>query len=177
MTFSPSPSFRLTPSLPQFSPRDLISLDDYVFNTEAHPFLIPKTSRSSSPNLWTGPDEFTTAHASFASTVGEGTWVQKFARVQQAAGLLHPSSKTLSQGKVPGGAPVYDDEKPPAVRKPIRPSEDELEQARKAAGPGAGAAKDVGAEIEAKKKEEERKKLAVMGGGRGMGGGGAPRPV
>lgn len=25
-----------------FSESDLVSLDDYVFNTEAHPFLIPK---------------------------------------------------------------------------------------------------------------------------------------
>ncbi|KAK9899350.1 glycoside hydrolase family 47 protein [Cystobasidium minutum MCA 4210] len=38
-----------------FSPPDLISLDDYVFNTEAHPFKVPLSSREHR-NFWTGPE-------------------------------------------------------------------------------------------------------------------------
>lgn len=70
----------------QFSPVDLLSLDEYVFNTQGHPFLIPTRYASSlPPTLWTGPDAASTPLNSFISTVGLGTTVQKWARVQQAA--------------------------------------------------------------------------------------------
>lgn len=113
--------------------------------------------------------------------MGEGTSVQLWARVQQAAGLLHPSSKPA----MGNAAPIFNEgeEKPPAVRKPIRPSEEELNRARKAGGvevvAGAGAVEkgekdeeSVGKALEKHKLEEAKKLFAKMGGGRGMGGGG-----
>lgn len=50
-------SFVLTETLKYyyllFSPPDLISIDDYVFNTEAHPFKVPLRKHR---NFWTGPE-------------------------------------------------------------------------------------------------------------------------
>lgn len=138
-----SPALQLN-LLAQFSPTDLISLDDWVFNTEAHPFRIPK-SHSSPARFWTGPDEDAAPTSSFASTMGEGTIVQKWARVRQAAVL----AKAARVHDVP----------PPEGRTPIRPTEEELEKAR---------GKGVDIHAFAKEKMEQDR----GGGGRGMGGGG-----
>ncbi|GAA6046607.1 hypothetical protein JCM3770_006236 [Rhodotorula araucariae] len=87
-----------------FSPRDLISLDDYVFSTEAHPFYIPKpSSPASSRPLWSGPDP--ASPPLFVAQIGEGTWVQKWARVQQAAALAGEVWRALPVRGVPAAAP------------------------------------------------------------------------
>lgn len=67
----------------QFSPPDVISLDEYVFNTEAHPFRIP-TRATTPPPLWTDPDAIAPP---VIPTTGTGTVVQEWARIQQAANL------------------------------------------------------------------------------------------
>ncbi|GAA5838295.1 hypothetical protein JCM9279_003191 [Rhodotorula babjevae] len=139
-----------------FSPRDLLSLDDYVFSTEAHPFFIRKPGGPARPEpLWTGPDE--TYQASFVSQIGEGTWVQKWARVQQAAALANDAWRALDKpGNVPAAAP-------PPGRNFVRPSEDEIRRA-----------KDQAAQRVAPLDRHGRKGAAAYegGGGRGMGGGG-----
>ncbi|BGO96578.1 hypothetical protein NBRC10513v2_000516 [Rhodotorula toruloides] len=86
-----------------FSPRDFMSLDDYVFSTEAHPFWIAHPSAPRPPEpLWTGPDRNTPA--SFTTQMGEGTWVQKWARVQQAAALAPETRwKTAGVAAAAGG--------------------------------------------------------------------------
>ncbi|KAK4057558.1 hypothetical protein OIO90_001203 [Microbotryomycetes sp. JL221] len=108
-----------------FSPHDLISLDDWVFNTEAHPLRIPKAKPTKFTSLWAGPeqDEFdTTPTPTFVSTTGEGSWVQLWARVQQAAGLLHTELASFDQDARPP---------PPKFRKPIKASKEDLAAARK----------------------------------------------
>ncbi|KAM0793373.1 hypothetical protein ACM66B_000828 [Microbotryomycetes sp. NB124-2] len=107
-----------------FSPRNFMSLDDWVFNTEAHPLRIPKADESEFTSLWAGPeqDETGTPESSFVSTGGQGTWVQQWARVQQAAGLLHPDWRNVQNGVKPA---------PPKFRKPVKASEEDLAAARK----------------------------------------------
>ncbi|KAM0750984.1 seven-hairpin glycosidase [Meredithblackwellia eburnea MCA 4105] len=67
-----------------FSPFDLVSLDDWVFNTECHPFRIPK------PKLYTTATASTTKHfENIPNTMyGQGTAIQQWARIQEASGLL-----------------------------------------------------------------------------------------
>ncbi|GAA5991158.1 hypothetical protein JCM5350_001929 [Sporobolomyces pararoseus] len=142
-----------------FSPRDFISLDDFVFNTEAHPFLIPKSS-SSSPSkslngdrpelLWTGPEPELEQQGGFVEQIGEGTWVQKWSRVLQASKLastFRNEALNLKQkgggwfgGLVRGGNKEKEKERETEkekerervkFRKPIRPTEEEMERARK----------------------------------------------
>lgn len=67
-----------------FSDPDVVSLDEYVLNTEAHPFRIP-TNREPAP-LWTGPEP--DSLDDIPINPGEGTPVQQWFRVQQAAALL-----------------------------------------------------------------------------------------
>lgn len=159
----------------QFSPRDFFSLDDWVFNTEAHPFHIPKkgTSAQDLPqSLWTGPDSSSTPVNSFVEGGKEGTWVQQWARIGQAAGLLRimrdetqstPKDKPVGNGALPADV---------AARPFVRPSDEEL----KAAGANpkdleqAAAAPDTGRFAKA----PERPKNVFGGGGRGMGGGWHP---
>jgi hypothetical protein len=73
----------------KFSPTNLISLDDYVFNTEAHPLRIPKSSPSPEDVriLWTGPETSSFPIHSIADTAGEGTISQLRNRIHQAAAL------------------------------------------------------------------------------------------
>ncbi|GAA5896495.1 glycoside hydrolase family 47 protein [Sporobolomyces salmoneus] len=167
-----------------FSPRDYFSLDDFVFNTEAHPFLIPKPPSSIRPSpLWTGPEpalEEETNGGGFVSQMGEGTWVQKWARVIQASRLAESyRNEPQKAGWFGGGGGGFgakekeetvQAEKPVKFRKPIRPSEEELEQARKAMGEGNRAA-GAGGGAEGFKEEAW---MAAGGGGKGMGGGGPP---
>ncbi|GAA5888189.1 hypothetical protein JCM6882_000314 [Rhodosporidiobolus microsporus] len=70
-----------------FSPPDLLSLDDWVFTTEAHPFRAAKpgsssaaSSSSSAGPFWQDGPELT-----MPDKVGEGSPVQKWARMVQAA--------------------------------------------------------------------------------------------
>ncbi|BGP12561.1 hypothetical protein JCM10213v2_000478 [Rhodosporidiobolus nylandii] len=149
-----------------FSPRDFMSLDDWVFSTEAHPLWIPKPSAPRPPmSSWAGPEEDGFA-SSFVSQLGEGTWVQKWARVQQAAALAGASRR----GAVPGRA---DRQAPPGGARPpgapargfVRPSDEELEAAKAAAREKAPTIDKLGA--------RPPPKGALQGGGRGMGG----RPV
>lgn len=128
-----------------FSPTDFLSLDDWVFNTEAHPFRIPKPN-SAPARFWTGPEVDASPTSSFASTMGEGTVVQKWARVRQAAVLV----KAARTQDVP----------PPKGRTPIRPTEEELERAK-------GKEK---VDVHAYAKEKMAGEMG--GGGRGMGGSG-----
>ncbi|TNY21998.1 glycoside hydrolase [Rhodotorula diobovata] len=143
-----------------FSPRDLLSLDDWVFTTEAHPFFIRKPSGPARPEpLWTGPDTSSSSEeASLTSQIGEGTWVQKWARVQQAAAFAKEVWRPLTRdGNVPAARPG-----PAGGRNFVRPPDDEVRRA----------------------KEEAARRLAPLdkhvrpagvyegGGGRGMGGGG-----
>ncbi|KAM0747845.1 seven-hairpin glycosidase [Meredithblackwellia eburnea MCA 4105] len=108
-----------------FSPMDFISLDDYVFNTEAHPFRVPKSTftKSTSKYLWKGPDDEALSAPSFDSNIGLGTPVQLWARVQQAAALNRGLQEKVKLGL----------EKPVPKKQQgfIRPSEEELENARK----------------------------------------------
>ncbi|GAA6013653.1 hypothetical protein JCM11491_002740 [Sporobolomyces phaffii] len=174
-----------------FSPRDFMSLDDYVFNTEAHPFLIPKApSPSSSPPrpLWTGPEPELEPAPSFVAQGGEGTAVQLWARVLQAAKLAATVRRSTdakgggwfgalgkAKDKNKAKAPAVEVE-PVKARKPIRPSEEELERARGtgegngragARGGGAGTEEDRGAKGNGAWK-------ARGGGGKGLGGGAPP---
>jgi mannosyl-oligosaccharide alpha-1,2-mannosidase len=172
--------------LTQFSPRDFISLDDYVFNTEAHPFLIPqpKSSPRREP-LWSGPEAELESEG-FVEQIGEGTWVQKWARVIQASKLakgFRDEAKKKSKGwfgglvgkgKKGGKEKGFEriavkeekgGDEPVAVRKPIRPSEEELEQAKKGQGRDGGGGRG-GYKGEAW--------MAQGGGGKGMGGGAPP---
>ncbi|SGZ30685.1 BQ5605_C049g12430 [Microbotryum silenes-dioicae] len=61
-----------------FADREHISLDDYVFNTEAHPFALPPRDRARPKKLWKGtkvsPEE---------SARGQGTVVQLWDRIIQ----------------------------------------------------------------------------------------------
>ncbi|GAA5923490.1 hypothetical protein JCM1841_001535 [Sporobolomyces salmonicolor] len=147
-----------------FSPRGFMSLDSWTFTTEAHPLWIPKPSAPRPPSyLWTGPDSSSSSSsASFVSQMGEGTWVQKWARVQQAAKLAGGvSASWAAQDQAAAGMDRIG-ARPPgqAERRPfVRPSEEELEEARRRDREGA--------------KEVEKKVApggALGGGGRGMGG-------
>ncbi|KAK4701339.1 hypothetical protein P7C70_g4893, partial [Phenoliferia sp. Uapishka_3] len=108
-----------------FSPPDLISLDDWVFNTEAHPFRIPKPAaeREKRTYLWTGPDDTALPPPSFDSNIGQGTPVQLWARVHQAA--------ELNKAKV---AKLRHKSEPAVISKPlpkfVRPPEAQLQEAR-----------------------------------------------
>ncbi|BGP36575.1 hypothetical protein JCM10449v2_000476 [Rhodotorula kratochvilovae] len=157
-----------------FSPRDFISLDDYVFSTEAHPFYIRKpSSPATPPSLWSGPDP--SSPPSFASQTGEGTWVQKWARVQQAAALAGEVWTPLPVRGVPaarsaaadgdGDAPLREE---PAPRVPwnaaphrqfVRPPAEDVRRAREGAADRV-ATLDLRPAV----------KGADGGGGRGMGG-------
>ncbi|SGZ30687.1 BQ5605_C049g12431 [Microbotryum silenes-dioicae] len=70
-----------------FSDRELLSLDQYVFSTEAHPFKLPTAPGQEPPRFWTGPGE--PKQQGFQSRVGEGTRPQLWSRVQQAAAFSH----------------------------------------------------------------------------------------
>lgn len=59
-----------------------MSLDHYVFTTEAHPFRIPKSSVEDSAPLWENGVDLT---ISKDEVLGEGTQIQKWARLMQAA--------------------------------------------------------------------------------------------
>jgi hypothetical protein len=170
----PNPS--LTTQFSQFSPRDFFSLDDWVFNTEAHPLHIPKkgTSVQDLPtSLWSGPEASSTPTDSFVQVGKDGTWVQQWARIRQAAGLLRLIKEDMA------AVAAKDNSQQPeadvlradvAVRPFVRPSEDEL----KAAG-----AKPEDLAQAGFAKAPERPKNVFGGGGRGMGRGGHPeaRPV
>ncbi len=163
-----------------FSPRDYFSLDDWVFSTEAHPFwrARPDAPRPPAP-LWAGPvgDDPASEVPTFASQMGQGTWVQEWARVQQAAALAPKTLRRTAEEKA-RAARLRDDtapldselqrlgRRPPggAKRPLVRPSEEELAEALR------------------RKKEHEKfnppGKLqpppgqVAGGGGRGMAGGG-----
>lgn len=87
----------------QFSPPDLLSLDEFVFNSGAHPFLIPSRWASSlPPTLWTGPDQ-NALLSHFTSTVGFGTAIQQWSRVQQASILAQVRAPPIKKlGPQPG---------------------------------------------------------------------------
>ncbi|GAA5834942.1 hypothetical protein JCM11251_002067 [Rhodosporidiobolus azoricus] len=163
-----------------FSPLDFVSLDDWVFSTEAHPLWIPKPSASRPPtSFWSGPDE--SFSADLTSQLGEGTWVQKWARVQQAAALA-PTARTGGgrtrklddlaaeeealeeggQGSKPGVVA-----RPPRApaRQFVRPSEEEIAAAR-------ARARDEVPPIEwsAAKAQPDQVNGEVGGGGRAMAG-------
>jgi hypothetical protein len=108
----------------QFSSPDLISLDDYVFNTEAHPFRVPKPHPSPAPSMWSGPEPDAVPVNSFVSTMGEGTHVQLWTRVHQAAHFIRIENAASN-----GGAPVPQDN---PVARPVfvPPSAEELEETR-----------------------------------------------
>ncbi|GAA5969210.1 hypothetical protein JCM11641_007510 [Rhodosporidiobolus odoratus] len=152
-----------------FSPLDFFSLDDFVFNTEAHPLWIPKPSALRQPtSYWTGPDE--NSPPSFASQIGEGTWVQKWARVQQAAALAGASTRGSFAGAGAGGGraqPAAGGARPPGApaRPFVRPAEAELEAAKAAAKQRVQPIELGGAHPPTDQ--------ALQGGGRGMGG----RPI
>lgn len=99
---------------------------------------------------------------SFVSTVGEGTWVQKWARVQQAAALMNPGTPA-TRPDADGAGKLAD----VAVRPPIRPPELDIVVA------------EGGAKGEHFAKAPERPpRVPAGGGGRGMGGGfGLGRPA
>ncbi|GAA5859607.1 hypothetical protein JCM8547_006161 [Rhodosporidiobolus lusitaniae] len=145
-----------------FSPLDFMSLDEWVFSTEAHPFWIPKPGKVRSPvAFWEGPEEEEQAGGAggdFVEQMGEGTWVQKWARVQQAAALASGTKKAGQAGGQGqrGGAAAGG-----GGRNFVRPSEEEIQKARKAAAEKAGPIRRGGAAA-----------AGGMGGGRGMGGGG-----
>ncbi|GAA6031931.1 hypothetical protein JCM8097_003346 [Rhodosporidiobolus ruineniae] len=120
-----------------FSPRDFMSLDDWVFSTEAHPFWIPKPGKTRSPGgFWSGPDPDRAASADFAQQLGEGTWVQKWARVQQAAELAKTARRgTAAPDSGPQGGPQVG-ARPPgqAQRRPfVQPPAHQVDAARQAA--------------------------------------------
>ncbi|GAA6004328.1 hypothetical protein JCM10207_000671 [Rhodosporidiobolus poonsookiae] len=150
-----------------FSPPDFMSLDDWVFTTEAHPFWIPKPSAPRPPSsFWSGPDENAPPSAAFVDQMGEGTWVQKWARVQQAAALAGYAHK----GKVAPPPPMPP---PPGQagagaggeggRQFVRPNEDQIAAAHAAAREKV-APIDMGAPAVPGDWGQEG------GGGRGMGG-------
>lgn len=107
----------------QFSPPSFISLDDWVFNTEAHPFRVPKPSsqQGTKTYLWTGPDDTALPPPSFDSNVGQGTPVQLWARVQQAATLNAIKNKAASRKTQPA---------PETRPKFVRPPEAQLQEVR-----------------------------------------------
>ncbi|GAA5995223.1 glycoside hydrolase family 47 protein [Rhodotorula paludigena] len=166
-----------------FSPRDYMSLDDYVFSTEAHPFWITKPGGPRMPTpLWTGPEASDTA--SFTSQIGEGTWVQKWARVQQAAALAHQVWRPLGadepvdehDARLHGGelpverTPDARDGRPPGnARRPlVRPPTEQLREARKKA-------EEAVSPVEVQRARGGQGEAG--GGGRGMGGRVAPFAV
>lgn len=116
-----------------FSPHSLLDLDSWVFNTEAHPFYIPKPNTSptapSPTPLWTGPD--LNLPQSFVPTLGEGSDVQKWARIQQAAALAQ--IKSAAEIRVLLGEETV---VPARVPKFIRPSYEEMRKATAAAAAG-----------------------------------------
>lgn len=80
--------------LRQFSPPTLISLDDFVFNTEAHPFRVPKSSHSPSTTDTAPPPIWSLSPAEEAreakEPIGRGTPNQLAARIHQASALGPP---------------------------------------------------------------------------------------
>ena len=130
----------------QFSPPDLISLDDFVFNTEAHPFYVPRgdalSSYPSPKPLWPGFSSLPTPSAkNFVAGGGEGTAVQRWARVQQASKLSHVKSagdymrmKKLEKSLKDQIAEIVQEEEERKVEqswKPVfvRPTDEELRDA------------------------------------------------
>ncbi|WVQ79805.1 hypothetical protein IAT38_001905 [Cryptococcus sp. DSM 104549] len=81
---------------------DVLSLDDYVLNTEAHPFLVnPKldpTSDTSHTRMWTPP-----ASGQELGIRGQGTHVQKYARREVIDRLQAPFKPPPPQGPLHGG--------------------------------------------------------------------------
>ncbi|GAA5977117.1 hypothetical protein JCM11641_001306 [Rhodosporidiobolus odoratus] len=67
-----------------FSAPDVLSLDDYVFSTEAHPFRIPSSSSQTTPPFWTNAPSLEMPDP---ETIGKGTANQKWARFVQAAAM------------------------------------------------------------------------------------------
>lgn len=160
--------------------------------------MIPKSTTRPEP-LWTGPEEsFETdgggEGGGFVSQIGEGTWVQKWSRVLQAsklASILRNEALEERKKKKNGGGGWFggrfggssgggggktkgkelDEQVAPLVkmRKPIRPSEEELERARK----GDNVVAEGGAAVRGKLKGQAW--MAEGGGGKGMGGGAPPR--
>ncbi|GAA5861315.1 hypothetical protein JCM3774_000206 [Rhodotorula dairenensis] len=163
-----------------FSPRDYFSLDDWVFSTEAHPFwrARPEAPRPPAP-LWAGPDGEVDGSPELVSQRGEGTWVQQWARVQQAADLAPKTLRRAAEEKARTARLRNDDTAAldPEVRRPgrrppggarrplVRPSEDELADAERR--------KEAHAESNPPGKlQPPPGQAAAGGGGRGMAGGG-----
>lgn len=162
-----------------FSPREYFSLDDWVFSTEAHPFWRTRPSAPRPPaSLWAGPDGGVDGPSEFVSQRGEGTWVQKWARVRQAADLAPKTLRRTAEEKA-RAARLRDDVAAldPEVRRPgrrppgdarrplVRPSEDELAEAERR--------KEEHAKFNPPGKLQPPPGQAIAGGGgRGMAGGG-----
>ncbi|GAA5872627.1 hypothetical protein JCM8547_003713 [Rhodosporidiobolus lusitaniae] len=79
-----------------FSPPDFLSLDDWVFSTEAHPFRLRTPTPSSHPSSTNATAPFWPSHLPPLSArpegvreeeMGEGTSQQKWARMVQAAAM------------------------------------------------------------------------------------------
>ena len=137
-----------------FSPRDLLSLDDYVFNTEAHPFRIPKHPAPSPPdNFWTGPDADGVPVDSFVSRVGEGTIVQNWWRVNQCrAGVAEGRRLEVLRKEAEAQAKLQEDEDAKAEAKALEALA-ALEAQRKAAGHDHGKTKLIqGVDVETGRK-------------------------
>ena len=93
--------------------------------------------------MWTGPEPELEQN-SFVDQTGEGTWVQKWSRVLQASKLaasLRAEAKNgggwfggRKKGGNGGDAAQEERGKPVKMRKPIRPSDEELEEARRKEG-------------------------------------------
>ncbi|KAK4046506.1 para-aminobenzoate synthase, (PABA) [Microbotryomycetes sp. JL201] len=69
-----------------FSPLDLLSLDDWVFTTEAHPFRLRSRGRQQAGEgpFWSGSIRFEMPR----HPLGQGTATQQWARVMQAAAAV-----------------------------------------------------------------------------------------
>lgn len=145
-----------------FSPREFMSLDDYVFNTEAHPFRIAKSDAPPFESLWQGPEPELMPVNEFVSSDGEGTPLQQWARVRQAAAL----NRAHRSGAVGGNGFR---KLPPEELAQLKAAADKARAANrvKAQAMQGGGGDDGGA----------RKRPVIVGaGGRGMGGGGVPQP-
>ncbi|ODN87438.1 mannosyl-oligosaccharide 1,2-alpha-mannosidase [Cryptococcus wingfieldii CBS 7118] len=108
---------------------DVLSLDDYVLNTEAHPFLVnPKldpTAHTSHTRMWTPPPNHQSEdYIASLGTRGSGTDVQKFARLEvlerMGSPFQGPPNAAGQGGRGMGGGgkpkPKPEPPKPPVMR-------------------------------------------------------------
>ncbi|WVO14368.1 hypothetical protein L204_102001 [Cryptococcus depauperatus] len=93
---------------------DLLSLDDYVFNTEAHPLLISPeldpTIPTAHTRFWNPPTE-----SQELGVRGQGTNVQKFARlelIERASSPFHSPSLAMGGGRGMGGGNGKPEDRP-----------------------------------------------------------------